>query len=79
MNVYVSEDYVRGLESEAEDLEERIFVLESEMSSLSQAVMEADRAIHAAWKLMDADQRKLFAENGYVEELLWDEVAGQGE
>ena len=77
MNVYVSEDYVKGLESEAEDMEERIFILESEMSSLSQAVMEADRAIQAAWKLMDADQRKRFAKNEYVEELLWDEVAGQ--
>lgn len=77
MNVYVSEDYVKGLESEAEDMEERILNLESEMSSLSQAAMEADRAIQAAWKLMDADQRKRFAENEYVEELLWDEVAGQ--
>lgn len=75
--VYVKDEYLRGLESDVEDFEERVDDLETEVDELERQIRRAETALTAAWDLMRPEARaELVRVNDYAEEFFWNEPKG---
>ena len=58
---------------EMESLRESLAFADRTMAELDRTLSKANAALHAAWDLLRPEAREMLLENGYAEELFWDE------
>ena len=58
---------------EMESLRESLAFADRTMAELDRTLSKANAALHAAWDLLGPEAREMLLENGYAEELFWDE------
>ena len=72
--ILVNPKRLKALESEVEDLQMNVRILESELQASDASHDEADRALIEMWSCVPKDKRReLIETNDYIGEMFWND------